>query len=169
MIRLSSIDQDYIFATDKIRDNDGFYKFYPQQTTMTARLNKKINIWGRVCQMVSPVFGAAGFLPLTGSWSDTKVYMETNWTYRGSGNRLIRKHVIMKIERSPNEKEIESKDYFGKIKKEKGYIWNGEITIYMKKLSQGITLRNIYDDEGEEYFDAEKAIKENKNKKEIID
>merc|ERR1712154_374971 len=69
-------DQEFIFASDKIKDDDGYYKFYPQQSTLTSRLNKKINIWGRVCQMVSPVFGAAGFLPLTGSWSDTKLYMQ---------------------------------------------------------------------------------------------
>ena len=54
------IDQEFIFASDKIKDEEDFYKFYPQQTTLTSRLNKKINIWGRVCQMVSPVFGAAG-------------------------------------------------------------------------------------------------------------
>ena len=58
------VDQDFIWASDKIKDEDGWYKFYPQATTMTSRLNKKINIWGRVCQMVSPVFGAAGLLKI---------------------------------------------------------------------------------------------------------
>ena len=53
-------DQDFIFASDKIKGEDGFYTFYPQATTLTSRINKKINIWGRVCQIVSPVFGAAG-------------------------------------------------------------------------------------------------------------
>ena len=55
-------DQDFIFASDKIKGDDGWYTFYPQQSTMTSRLPKKVHIWGRVCQMVSPVFGAAGLL-----------------------------------------------------------------------------------------------------------
>merc|ERR1712083_1181034 len=138
------------------------FKYKNAESTMTSRINKKINIWGRVCQIVSPVFGAAGFLPLTGSWNDTKLYMQTNWTFRGSGNRLTRKHVIMRVERLPIEKEVESKDYFGKVKKEKGYVWKGYLTIHMKKLAKGVTIRNLYDDEGEDYFDGEEAIKKKK-------
>jgi len=151
-------DQDFIFASDKIKGDDGWYTFYPQQSTMTSRLPKKVQIWGRVCQMVSPVFGAAGFLPLTGSWSDTKLYMQTNWTFRGKGNRLTRKHVIMRCERFPLEEEVESKDFFGKTKSDKGFLWRGHITIHMKKLPKGMTIRNLYDDEGEDYFDGEAAI-----------
>eukprot|EP01084_Bolivina_argentea_P317778 551000_1 len=96
----SLIDQDFVVATERSKDKYGFYNFYPQQST-TSRINKKINIWGRVCQMISPVVGTSGLLPLTGSWSDTKIYMQTNWVYGGNGNRMIRKHVIMKIERLP--------------------------------------------------------------------
>lgn len=99
-----------------------------------------------------------GFLPLTGSWSDTKLYMQTNWTFRGKGNRLTRKHVIMRCERFPLEEEVESKDFFGKTKSDKGFLWRGHITIHMKKLPKGMTIRNLYDDEGEDYFDGEAAI-----------
>jgi len=157
-------DQDFIFATDKIRGDDGWYTFYPQQSTMTARIPKKVAIWGRVCQMVSPVFGAAGFLPLTGSWSDTKLYLQTNWTFRGTGNRLQRKHVIMRVERLPVEQEVESRDYFGKNKVESGYLWRGHITVHLKKLPQGVTIRSLYDDEGEDYFDGEAAIQRQKER-----
>merc|ERR1712218_457752 len=82
--------------------------------------------------------------------------METSWTFRGSGNRLTRKHVVMRMERLPIEKEVESRDYFGKTKKEKGYVWKGELRIHMKKLAKGVTIRNLYDDEGEDYFDGDK-------------
>eukprot|EP00486_Rosalina_sp_Unknown_P009859 CAMPEP_0201579114 /NCGR_PEP_ID=MMETSP0190_2-20130828/26428_1 /ASSEMBLY_ACC=CAM_ASM_000263 /TAXON_ID=37353 /ORGANISM="Rosalina sp." /LENGTH=162 /DNA_ID=CAMNT_0048013109 /DNA_START=216 /DNA_END=704 /DNA_ORIENTATION=- len=75
----------------------------------------------------------------------------------------------MKIERLPIEEEIESKDYFGKQKSEKGFLWKGTITIYMKKLPKGMTIRNLYDSEGEDFFDGEKAKKqkaeENENEK----
>merc|ERR1719295_182632 len=155
-------DQDFIFASDKIKGDDGWYTFYPQDSTMTSRIPKKVHIWGRVCQLVSPVFGAAGFLPLTGSWSDTKLYMQTSWTFRGTGNRLTRKHVIMRCERLPLEEEVESKDFFGKTRTEKGYLWRGNITIHMKKLPKGMTIRNLYDDEGEDYFDGEAAIQKKK-------
>ena len=104
-----------------------------------------------------------GFLPLNGYWNDTKIYMQTNWTFRGSGNRLTRKHVIMRMERLPIEKEVESQDYFGKTKKEKGYIWKGYLTVHMKKLAKGVTIRNLYDDQGEDYFDGEEAIKRKQN------
>eukprot|EP01084_Bolivina_argentea_P079058 143465_1 len=153
-------DQEFVFASDKIKDADGYYTLYPTTSTLNTRLHKKINIWGRVCQMVSPVFGAAGFLPLTGSWSDTKLYMETSWTYRGSGQRLTRKHVIMRVERLPVEQEVESKDFFGKTKSDKGYVWKGHLTVHMKRLKAGMSLRDLYDKEGEDYFSGEKAIKE---------
>ena len=104
-----------------------------------------------------------GFLPLTGSWSDTKILMQTSWTFRGSGNRLTRKHVIMKIERLPIEQEIASKDYFGKQKSETGYLWKGTITIYMKKCPKGMTIRNIYDCEGEDFFNGEEKDKQTIN------
>eukprot|EP01083_Nonionella_stella_P193892 715548_1 len=159
-------DQEFIYASDKIKDDDQYYVFYPQTSSLTSRINKKINIWGRVCQVVSPVFGAAGFLPLTGGWSDTKLYLETNWTFRGSGNRLTRKHVIMRVERMPFEQEVESKDYFGQKQNDKGYIWKGYITIHMKKLKKGLTIKDLYDEQGEDYFDGEKAIKQ-KQKKEL--
>ena len=57
-VKLPDLDKPFIYAVDQIKDNDGYYNFY--KSTMTSRLNKKINIWGRVCQMVSPVFGRAG-------------------------------------------------------------------------------------------------------------
>eukprot|EP00483_Globobulimina_turgida_P004310 UN04319 len=93
--------------------------------------------------------------------------METNWTFRGSGNRLIRKHVIMRVERMPFEKEVESKDYFGKSKSQKGYIWKGFITIHKKRLKKGLTMKDLYDEEGEDYFDGEKAVKSKQNNEEI--
>ena len=90
--------------------------------------------------------------------------MQTSWTFRGTGQRLTRKHVIMKVERLPIEEEVESKDYFGKSKSEKGYVWKGHITVHMKKLPKGMNLRNLYDSEGEDYFDGEKALKQKKEK-----
>ena len=91
--------------------------------------------------------------------------MQTSWTFRGSGNRLTRKHVIMKIERLPVEEEVESKDYFGKQKSETGFVWKGTITIYMKKLPKGMTIRNLYDSEGEDFFDGEKVDNKKKEAK----
>merc|ERR1712129_424599 len=70
-----------------------------------------------------------------------------------------RKHVIMRVERLPIEKEVESKDYFGKIKKEKGYVWKGYLTVHMMKLAKGVTVKSLHGAEGEDYFDGEEAIK----------
>merc|ERR1711879_978524 len=60
--------------------------------------------------------------------------------------------------------EVQSKDFFGKTRSEKGYLWRGNITIHMKKLPKGMTIRNLYDDEGEDYFDGEAAIQKKKEK-----
>ena len=72
----------------------------------------------------------------------------------------------MRCERMPLEEEVESKDFFGKTKTEKGYLWRGHITIHMKKLPKGMTIRNLYDDEGEDYFDGEAAIRQKRERQE---
>ena len=73
------MDQEFIYASDRIKDDHGWYTFYPQTSTIPSRLNKKINIWGRVCQMVSPVYGAAGLVEFV----DLCIYLHFVSFYEG--------------------------------------------------------------------------------------
>jgi len=172
-----NIDQEFICASEKMVDDDGFYTFYPApQASFTTRVPRKLMLWGRVCQMVSPILGAAGFLPLTGSWNDTKVYMQTSWTFRdrsggggvagAGGNGFVRKHVIMRIERLPMEAQVESKDFLGKSKMDSGNVWRGYITVHLRRLSTPASGAQLYDGEGadDDYVDGEEAMQLKKAK-----
>jgi len=150
-------DQDFVFASDKILGENGWYTFFPCASALNQRISKKVCLWGRVAQMVSPVLGAAGFLPLTGSWSDTKLHLAMNWTFRGAENRLTRKSVVLSVQRTPREETVTSKDYFGKVREEKGYVWKGTLRVYRKRLEKNTTIRSLYDQEGGDYFDGERG------------
>ena len=68
----------YVYANDKIMDNNGFYVFYPTQNMLMTRQPNVIKIWGKICQFISPLSGSTSFslLPMTGTWNDTLLYMQ---------------------------------------------------------------------------------------------
>lgn len=129
------VNNSFVFTSDKFLDDDGYYKWYPMQSAVIARVPKVITIWGRICQMVSPLTGTAGFLPMTGTWSDTKIYMQSDWTFRAMRTQLTRKQGILEIERTSKERTVKTPEMFGSGERSKtGYVWKGKLSVYTKQL-----------------------------------
>ena len=59
---------------------DGWLTWYgPVGSKRGLRLpqaQRTVSVWGHICQMLTPVVGVSGFLPVTGVWTDTFIHAQ---------------------------------------------------------------------------------------------
>lgn len=124
-------DSKFVVASINMKDKENWYHFYPPLSRMVsmARIPREVKIWGRIAQMMSPMTGLSGCLPMTGTWSDLELYLEMEWTYRADNTRNRCKRGVLKLEREPYEEKVTRTDVFGRETSETGYTWKGTLTI----------------------------------------